>query len=260
MVSPHTLQQNGVVERQNRAIMDMVRCMIDDASLSKTFWAEAAKTTVYLLNRVPTATLDGVTPQEAWSGNKPCISHLRVFECKASMHIPKKQRTKLDMKSKKLIFLGYTDEALGYRLMDPRTRRVYTSRDIEFIEKKEVDAPSIHSHDEKIIPTVKTEDGNHFDNDNDDGEDGEIQPPTGTAKSMPKWYTSMMRDAKLDSAPDTFTTGMRTSGMARNEVNLALMGKVVETTEPSIVLEALQSKPWKDAMDAKYKSLMKNNT
>ncbi|KAH9323937.1 hypothetical protein KI387_018576, partial [Taxus chinensis] len=99
---------------------------------------------------------------------------------------------------------------LGYRLMNPRTRRVYTSQDVELFEKKEEDAPSIHSHDEKIIPTVKTKDVNHFDDNSDDGEDNEIQPPTGTTKSMPKWYTSMIRDAKLDSVPDTSTTGMRT--------------------------------------------------
>lgn len=167
--------------------MEMVRYMIDDAGLSKTFWAEATKMTIYLLNRVPTAALDGVTPHEEWSGHKPSISHLRFFGCKTSMLIPKKQRTKLDMKSKKFIFLGYSDVGLGYRLMDPKTRKVYTSRDVEFFEKKEEDAPSIHSHDENVIPIVKTEDGNHFENDSDDGEDGEIQPPTGTTKSMPKW-------------------------------------------------------------------------
>ncbi|KAH9300734.1 hypothetical protein KI387_012317, partial [Taxus chinensis] len=71
---------------------------------------------------------------------------------------------------------------LGYRLMDPKTRRVYTSWDVEFFEKKEAYAPSIYSHDEKIIPRVKTKDGNHFDDDSDDGEDNEIQPPTGTTK------------------------------------------------------------------------------
>lgn len=49
----------------------------------------------------------------------------------------------------------------------------------------------------------------------------------------------MIRDEKLDSVPDTSTTGMRTRSMAQNEVNLALMGKVVETIEPSIVSESL---------------------
>ena len=106
--------------------------MIDDSGLTKTFWAEAARTAVYLLNRVPTVALEGVTPQEAWSNRKPSIAHLRVFGCKASMHIPKKNRNKLNMKAEKLIFIGYNEEALGYRLWDPKAKKVYTSRDVEF--------------------------------------------------------------------------------------------------------------------------------
>lgn len=123
MEPPHTPQHNGVVERRNHTIMEMMRCMIDDAGLTKTYWKKATKMIVYLLNRVPTTSLDGVTPWEASLGENPYITHLRVFKCKASMHNPKKQRTKLDMKLEKY-FLGYSDEALGYTLMDPKTRRV----------------------------------------------------------------------------------------------------------------------------------------
>ena len=50
---PGTPQQNGVVERRNRTLMDMVRCMMSNSSLPKSLWMHALKTAVYLLNRIP---------------------------------------------------------------------------------------------------------------------------------------------------------------------------------------------------------------
>ena len=52
---PYTPQQNGVAERMNRTIMETVRCMIHNAELALSFWAEAVATAVYVRNRSPTA-------------------------------------------------------------------------------------------------------------------------------------------------------------------------------------------------------------
>jgi hypothetical protein len=68
---------------------------------------EAVKTTCYLINRSPTTTLDGGIPKEVWTGKRVNYSHLKVFGCEAFVHIPKENRTKLDDKSMKCIFLGY---------------------------------------------------------------------------------------------------------------------------------------------------------
>lgn len=51
--TPHTPEQNGVAERMNRTISEKVRCMLIDSGLEKSFWAEAASTAVYLINRIP---------------------------------------------------------------------------------------------------------------------------------------------------------------------------------------------------------------
>ncbi|KAH9324630.1 hypothetical protein KI387_004808, partial [Taxus chinensis] len=100
-------------------------------------------------------------------------------------------------------------------------------------------------------------------NESDDGDDGGdmIEPrPTGIAQRMPKWCTSTLRDARMDVPLDTSTPGPRTHSKEREEVNFALMSRVIESDEPSIVQEALHSKSWKDAMDYEYQSVMKNNT
>ncbi|RDX94009.1 hypothetical protein CR513_23663, partial [Mucuna pruriens] len=54
LTTRYTPQQNGVAERKNRTIMDMVRCMLKDKQLPREFWAEAVATAVYILNRCPT--------------------------------------------------------------------------------------------------------------------------------------------------------------------------------------------------------------
>ncbi len=79
-------------------------------------------TTVYIKNRCPTKALDSKTPQEAWSGRKPDVSHLRIFGCKAFAHVPDKKRTKLESKSMPCVFLGYYEGTKAYRLMCVKPR------------------------------------------------------------------------------------------------------------------------------------------
>lgn len=74
-----TPQQNGVAERKNRTIMNMVRSMLSEKKLPKTFWPEAVNWTVHVLNRSPTLAVKNKTPEEAWSGYKRSVEYFRVF-------------------------------------------------------------------------------------------------------------------------------------------------------------------------------------
>jgi transposase InsO family protein len=126
--TPYTPQQNGVVERRNRTITEMARCMLQNRSVPNRFWVEAVFTTVYLLNRSPTMAVKQKTPEEAWSGRKPKVSHLKVFGSTAYTWIPAEKRTKLDPKSKKLMITGYNDTHKAYRLVDTDTDKVSFNR------------------------------------------------------------------------------------------------------------------------------------
>lgn len=108
--------------------------MLSNSGLPKHFWAEAVRTACYLINRSPTTSLDGGIPEKVWTGKELYYSHLKVFGCEAYVHISKEQRSKLDEKSLKCIFLGYADNELGYRLWDPIKRRIIRSRDVIFNE------------------------------------------------------------------------------------------------------------------------------
>jgi hypothetical protein len=97
------------------------------------FWGEAVVTAVYLQNRLPTKSLAGRTPYEAWHGRKPTVNHLRVFGCRAFVkqlgHVDK-----LTNRSRDGVFIGYAEGAKVYRILDPAARQVWTARDVVFDE------------------------------------------------------------------------------------------------------------------------------
>ncbi|GAB1600790.1 hypothetical protein Ahia01_000357100 [Argonauta hians] len=131
---PKTPEQNGVAERMNRTLVEMVRSMLSDSKLPKKFWAEALSTASYIRNRSPTNAVEGMTPYEVLKGRKPNVKHLRIFGCDAFVHVPKDERFKMDSKAKKSIFLGYGVGIKGYRLFDTKKSRVFHSRDVIFNE------------------------------------------------------------------------------------------------------------------------------
>jgi len=125
--APYTPQQNGVAEQANKTIMECARSMIHAQGLDLEFWAEAVNTVIYIKNRCLTKALDSKTPQETWTGVKPDVSHLRVFGCKTSAHIPNEKRNKLESKSIPCVFLGYYEGTKAYRLMCLETKRIIKS-------------------------------------------------------------------------------------------------------------------------------------
>ena len=138
LTMPETPQHNGVAERMNWMLLNNIRAMLADADLPNVFWFEALTYAVHLHNLSPTRALEHMTPEEAWSGNKPDVSHLRVFGSKAFVHIPDSQRNKLGAKSLTCTFLGQAANRKAFRLIHRPTRRFFKSRDVIFDEGHEV--------------------------------------------------------------------------------------------------------------------------
>jgi hypothetical protein len=74
--------------------MNMVRSMLSGKEVPKEFWPEAINWSIYVLNRSPTLAVKDITPEEAWSGIKPCVDHFRVFGCVAHVHMPDSKKKK----------------------------------------------------------------------------------------------------------------------------------------------------------------------
>ncbi len=127
-------QQNGVAERKHRHIQEMARALRLHANLPKVFWAEAANTAVFLINRLPTPLLDNVSPLEKLHGYPPKYNLLKIFGCTCYVLLPKTEYSKLDAKSVKCIFLGYSETQKGYRCYDWEAKKVRVSRNVIFFE------------------------------------------------------------------------------------------------------------------------------
>ena len=86
--------------------MEAVKTMLHDQDLPMHLWAKAARTVIYVQNRLSHSALRFKTPKEMYTGKKPEVSHLKIFGCSVYVHIPKEKITKLDPSRKKGIFVG----------------------------------------------------------------------------------------------------------------------------------------------------------
>ncbi|KAL4383566.1 hypothetical protein GQ457_15G010160 [Hibiscus cannabinus] len=135
---PGSPDQNGVAERRNRTLMDMVRSMLSGSKLPKSLWVEALKTAVYILNRVPTKAVPK-TPFELFKGWKPSLRHIRVWGCPSEVRIYNPQEKKLDPRTISGYFIGYAEKSKGYRFYCPsNSTRIVESRNAKFLENDSV--------------------------------------------------------------------------------------------------------------------------
>ncbi|GJT51193.1 G-type lectin S-receptor-like serine/threonine-protein kinase isoform X1 [Tanacetum coccineum] len=112
--TPYTPQQNGVAERKNRALKEMINSMLSYSGLSEGFWEEAMLTACYLLNRVPNKG-NKTTPYEFWYKKRHNLSFLRVWGCRAVVRLPDPKRKALGEKGIDCIFVGYAKNSKAYR-------------------------------------------------------------------------------------------------------------------------------------------------
>jgi len=113
---PDTPQQNGVSERRNQTLMDMVRSMLSNSCLLVSLWMYALKTAMYLLNMVPSKVVQK-TPFKLWTSRKPSLRHLHVWGCQAEVRIYNPQEKKLDERTISGFFIGYPEKSKGYMFL-----------------------------------------------------------------------------------------------------------------------------------------------
>ena len=120
LIALGTPQQNGVPERRNRTLLDMVRSMMSHTSLPLSFWGYALETAAYILNLVPPKWVPR-TPQEMWSGRKPSFSQLYIWGCPAYML--NSNASKLEPRSELCYFTGILREPEVGSFIILRSRR-----------------------------------------------------------------------------------------------------------------------------------------
>ena len=258
---PHCPQQNGVSERMNRTLVESARSMIAYAGLSNIFWAEAISTASYVRNRLPTTALkERETPYERWYGRKPDVSHFRVFGCMAYAHVPDCERRKLDTKSKKMRFVGYSLTSKGYRLFDETNRKLCIRRDVEFNESDFGQKSAMTTEpDLKSIEVNQNADTTRKDEEvaeirRSEKEEERQEPQVHVEQELRRSERTRKTPVRYgyDEFADTATYRVRHVAYHLSEID-----------EPSTIQEAKSSDhaaEWKVATDAEYNSLIENKT
>jgi hypothetical protein len=107
-----------------------MKALMNDQGLSMYLWGEEAMTTIYVQNRCPHHILKDMTPEEAFSGKKPNVEHVRIFGCYVYIRISKDKRKKLESSGKKGIFVGYSESSKAYRIYISEQHKVEVIEDV----------------------------------------------------------------------------------------------------------------------------------
>ncbi|KAJ9561476.1 hypothetical protein OSB04_006636 [Centaurea solstitialis] len=133
LTPPRTPQHNGVAERRNRTLLDMVRSMMSRTALPISFWGYALETAARVLNLVPTKKVSK-TPSEIWSGEVSSLAYLKVWGCEA--YVRREAQDKLEPRSERCYFVGYPTNSFGYLFYKPSENKVFVARRAWFLERE----------------------------------------------------------------------------------------------------------------------------
>ncbi|GJX41744.1 retrovirus-related pol polyprotein from transposon TNT 1-94 [Tanacetum coccineum] len=138
---PRTPQQNGVVERRNRTLVEAARTMLIFSKAPMFLWAEAVATACYTQNRSLIHTRHNKTPYELVHDKKPDLTFLRVFGALCYPTNDSEDLGKLQAKADIGIFVGYAPNRKGFRIYNKRTRRIMETIHVTFDELLQTMAP-----------------------------------------------------------------------------------------------------------------------
>ncbi|GJZ47672.1 zinc finger, CCHC-type containing protein [Tanacetum coccineum] len=240
LTPPYTPQHNGVSERRNRTLFDMVRSMMNLTTLPLSFWDYALESARRILNMVPTKKVEK-TPYELWYEKVLNLSYLKVWGCEAL--VKRDTPDKLKQRSVKCIFIGYPKETMGYYFYFPPENKIVVARYAEFFEKRlisqeisgrAVDLEEIQE-EEDTTPSEITS--------NIPQEVEGFEPPQEDV-------IPIRRSERTHRAPNRLCLNV--------EVEEHSLGDLNEPTSYKAAMLDLESNKWIDAMNAEIQSMMDN--
>ncbi|GJX64822.1 retrovirus-related pol polyprotein from transposon TNT 1-94 [Tanacetum coccineum] len=150
--TPRTPEQNGVVERRNRTLVEAARTMLLASKLPLFFWAEAIATACYTQNRSIIIPTHEKTAYHIINDRKPSIKHLHIFGCTCYLTRDGENLDKMKEKGDSCILVGYSTQSKGYRVYNKRTRLIVESIHLRFDEIKEMSETSVANDTSGLVP------------------------------------------------------------------------------------------------------------
>ncbi|GKB48853.1 retrovirus-related pol polyprotein from transposon TNT 1-94 [Tanacetum coccineum] len=252
LTAAYTPQQNGVSERKNRTILNMVRSLMQHSKVPKNFRPEAVNWSIHILNRSPTFAFQNMTPEEAWSGKKPDVSHFRVFGCIAYARVPDQKRKKLDDKGEKCILLGVSDCSKAFKLYNPNTKKIIISRDVIFDEDNvwQWDKP----HTQQQVPTDLDGGSSHH------HDEYFVQPQVVESTAIEESAIPIRdtRSSRVRRRP-AWMNDFEVTGVEQSEDPLVHFVLFADC-DPVVFEEAVKEPKWQKAMDEEIAAIERNKT
>ncbi|KAI0523320.1 hypothetical protein KFK09_005715 [Dendrobium nobile] len=274
---PHTPEQNGIAERKHRHLLDLARTLLHAAHLPATLWAEAIATANYLVNRLPSSSIENQIPFHRLHGHPPNYTHLRTFGCQCFPWLCPYAANKLSPRSHECIFIEYSPFHKGYKCLDISSNRTYISRHVTFNETifpyqylKPVHnpnlLPSLHRTPPSLLippsliapptsmPTSSTTKLPQSTN-------SSVQSPshnTGANSTIPAIsILPTQNNANLPSHP--MQTRLK-SGITKPKQILSLIATTPPTSTPNTYAQAVKHSHWRQAMSDEFHALQKQST
>ena len=232
--APYTPQQNGIAERKNSTLKEMMNAMLISSGLPQNLWGEALLSENYILNRLPHNKLDK-TPYELWKGRSPSYKYLKVWGCLAKVMVPIPKRIKIGPKTIDYIFISYAISSSAYRFLvhkfdipDIHVNTIIESRNASFFEnifhsKNACDGSSLkRTHD------TTTSDIDHESINDESKEALRHSKRARTSKSFGPYFLTYL----LENEPQSFNEAM----------------------------SAPEAPMWKEAVNSEIESIMQNHT
>ncbi|GJT83167.1 retrotransposon protein, putative, ty1-copia subclass [Tanacetum coccineum] len=239
LTPPYTPQHNGVSERRNRTLLDMVRSMMNLTTLPLSFWDYALESATHILNMVSTKKVDK-TPYKLWYRKVPNLSYLKVWGCEAL--VTRDTPGKLQQRSVKCIIIGYPKETMGYYFYFPPENKIVVARYAEFFEKnlitqevsrRDMDLEEIQ--DEDTSPSEIT---------------SEIPMEVEGFEPPQEEDILIRRSERTRRAPNRLSLNVEAEEHSLGDLN--------EPTSYKAAMLDSESNKWIDAMNAEIQSMMDN--
>ena len=138
VTSPYSPESNGVAERKNRTLKEMMNAMLVSSAAPNNLWGEALLSACFLQNRIPHKKTQK-TPYELWKGFVPNLQYLKVWGCLAKVLLPDFKKRKIGSKTSDCMFIGYAQQSSAYRFLVVKSdildhNTIVETKDAEFFE------------------------------------------------------------------------------------------------------------------------------
>nr|ABB47078.1 retrotransposon protein, putative, unclassified [Oryza sativa Japonica Group] len=270
-------QQNGIVERKNRTLIEMARTMLDEYGVSDSFWAEAINTACHATNRLYLHRLLKKTSYELIVGRKPNVAYFRVFGCKCYIYRKGVGLTKFESRCDEGFLLGYASNNKAYRVYNKNKGIVEETTDVQFDDTN--GSQEGHENlddvgDEGLMRAMKNMsigDVKPIEVEDKPSTSTQDEPSTSATPSQaqveveeekaqdppmpPRIHTALSKDHPIDQVLGDISKGVQTRSRV---ASICEHYSFVSCLEPKHVDEALCDPDWMNAMHEELNNFARN--